>query len=302
MKTTIVCGLLGAGKTTFIQHIVHNISEKVVVLVNDFGKAGIDGEILSAAGIESIELPSGCVCCTLKVDLITTIRKIMEDYAPDHLLIEPSGVASPSGVLEALDMLKISPVTVIGIVDATEFLELHEAKIYGDFFEDQVMNSEIILVNKTDLVEEEEIMETISLLESINPGALIFRTVNTVLNETLPPVSHSRGISVKHGTHLNFDTVSMRLDRPLRYSSFKTFFGEIANGLFGNVVRAKALVQTDNGPFRFDFSYGKTESKPFQKAIVDSRLVIIGENLKEDAVKSEALACRFSLKNDQYSH
>ena len=302
MKTTIVCGLLGAGKTTFIQHIVQDISEKVVVLVNDFGKAGIDGEILSAAGIESIELPSGCVCCTLKVNLITTIRKIMEDHAPDHLLIEPSGVASPSGVLEALDMLKISPVTVIGIVDATEFLELHEAKIYGDFFEDQVMNSEIILVNKTDLVEEEKIMITISLLESINPGALIFRTVNTVLNETLPPVSHSRGISVKHGTHLNFDTVSMRLDRPLSYSSFKTFFGEIANGLFGNVVRAKALVQTDNGPFRFDLSYGKTENEPFQKAIVDSRLVIIGENLKEDAVKSEALACRFSLKNDQYSH
>jgi G3E family GTPase len=76
MKTTIVCGLLGSGKTTFIQYVVRTSKEKVVVLVNDFGRAGIDGEILSSGGIDCIELPSGCVCCTLKFDLITTIEKI----------------------------------------------------------------------------------------------------------------------------------------------------------------------------------------------------------------------------------
>ena len=72
MKTTIVCGLLGSGKTTFIRSFVKHRHERTVVLVNDFGAVGIDGEVFSAGGIESVELPSGCVCCTLKFGLITT--------------------------------------------------------------------------------------------------------------------------------------------------------------------------------------------------------------------------------------
>src|SRR5512135_775493 len=83
MKTTIVTGLLGSGKTTFIRHFLREAKERTVVLVNDFGKAGIDGEIFSAGGIESVELPSGCVCCTLKFDLITTVRKIIGNLAPE---------------------------------------------------------------------------------------------------------------------------------------------------------------------------------------------------------------------------
>jgi len=292
MKTTIVCGLLGAGKTTFIRSFIRSVrdSERAVVLVNDFGKAGIDGEIFSGDGIESVELPSGCVCCTLKFDLITTIEKIKKEFSPDHLLIEPSGVASASGVLEALDLLKIGPITVIAVVDVTEFLELHEGEIYGEFFEDQIVNADIILVNKSDLADEETIIKTMDLLGSMNTSALIFRTVNAVLDERLEPASHSRRTSVQNEFHFNFDAVSIRLSRPVDYVSFKAFFDEIASGSFGNIVRAKALVQTDRGPFRFDLSYGKAENKLFQKAIVDSRLVIIGENLKKNVVESAALS------------
>ena len=108
MKTTVVCGLLGSGKTTFIRNFAARVRRKTVVLVNDFGKTGIDGEILSRRGIESVELPSGCVCCTLKFDLITTVQRIMKQFSPEHLLIEPSGVASPSGVLEALESAGVS--------------------------------------------------------------------------------------------------------------------------------------------------------------------------------------------------
>src|SRR5512142_3133938 len=131
MKTTVVCGLLGSGKTTFIRNYVRGLSGKVVVLVNDFGAAGIDGEIFSAGGIEAIELPSGCVCCTLKVDLITTITKIVKEFAPDHLVIEPSGVAAPSAVLEALWSAGVKTVSVVGIVDAAEFTEIHDFGVYG---------------------------------------------------------------------------------------------------------------------------------------------------------------------------
>ena len=82
MKTTIVCGLLGSGKTTYIQNFLRHNTEKAVVLVNDFGSAGIDGEIFSGSGIESVELQGGCVCCSLKTDLITAIENIIATFAP----------------------------------------------------------------------------------------------------------------------------------------------------------------------------------------------------------------------------
>src|SRR5512139_1822259 len=167
MRTTVVCGLLGAGKTTFIRNFLGRGEERAVVLVNDFGAAGIDGEIFSAGGIESVELPSGCVCCTLKFDLITTIQKISKEFSPEHLLIEPSGVASPSAVLEALTSAGAGLVSVVGIIDATEFTELYDSGMYGSFFEDQITHADVILVNKTDLVREEMIVEAINRIESI---------------------------------------------------------------------------------------------------------------------------------------
>src|SRR5208283_3233193 len=155
-QTTIVCGLLGAGKTTFIQNILkRGSSERTVVLVNDFAQTGIDGDVLSVDGIETIELPNGCICCTLKFDLITTIQRVLKKFDPGHLVIEPSGVAAVSGILEVLDILKISPIIVVGIIDATEFIELYESGMYGSFLEDQIQNSDIILINKTDIASAE---------------------------------------------------------------------------------------------------------------------------------------------------
>ncbi len=283
MKTTVVCGLLGAGKTTFIRHFAASAGVKAVVLVNDFGKTGIDGEIFSADGMESIELPSGCICCTLKFDLITTIEKILKTHAPAHLLIEPSGVASPSGVLEALDALSIRPVTVVGIVDATEFIELHEARLYGRFFEDQIMTSDVILVNKSDLVSGEKIEKTAGLVEALNPGAVVFRTVNARLEydlSSIPAPTHRP--RRKAPEHLHFDTVSLKLRKGTEYAILRGFFDEMAKGEYGHVVRAKALVQTERGPFRFDLSYGKMDGAIFEKDVADGRLVIIGEGLKKD--------------------
>lgn len=284
MKTTIVCGLLGAGKTTFVRQLLRNSQEKTVVLVNDFGQTGIDGEIFSADGIEAIELPSGCVCCTLKLDLITTIQKIIGTLSPEHLVIEPSGVASPSGVLEALETLKISPVTVVGIVDATEFVDLHESRIYGSFFEDQVINSDIILVNKTDLAGEEKTDRTASLVEKINPRAVVFRTVNAALLEPIPSVFRTERTINRHLPHFPFDTVSLRLEAGRERSFYERIFDGLAKGTYGNVVRAKALVQTDEGPFRFDLSYGSVDNSPFPQHVTESRLVVIGEALEKEAL------------------
>ena len=283
MKTTIVCGLLGSGKTTFIRSFVKLGIEKTVVLVNDFGAAGIDGEILSAGGIESVELPSGCVCCTLKFDLITTIQRIVKQFAPGHLLIEPSGVASPSGVLEALESAGISSASVIGIVDVTEFTELYESGMYGSFFRDQIVNSDVVLVNKIDLANEHVIAETERLINSINPRAILIRTRNAHLDV---PLSVAVGVrNLQPGIrHLNFDTLSILINGVPAVGVITSFFDDLAAGMYGSVARAKALVNTTKGPYRFDCTYGIVDVVRFEKKITDSRLVVIGEGLKKDSL------------------
>lgn len=295
MQTTVVCGLLGSGKTTFIRGLVQQMSGKTVVLVNDFGAAGIDGEIFSAGGIESVELPSGCVCCTLKFDLITTIQRIVKQFGPRHLVIEPSGVASPSGVLEALESAGAGPASVIGIVDVTEFVELYASGMYGSFFQDQIENSDVILVNKIDLAGGPAIDAAEHLITTINPRAILFRTKNAELTHSLP---RGKRTGVRGGSqgravnppftpqeHVRFETASFRLGSRPALAAFLTFFEALAKGHFGSVVRAKALISTQEGPYRFDSAYGKVDRVRFEKDIEDSRLVVIGERLDRKAIQ-----------------
>jgi G3E family GTPase len=310
MKTTVVCGLLGSGKTTFIRNFARGATEKTVVLVNDFGKAGIDGELFSAGGIESVELPSGCVCCTLKLDLITTIQRIVKQFSPEHLLIEPSGVASPSGVLEALESAGAGPAMVIGIVDVTEFTELYESGMYGSFFRDQIVNSDLILVNKIDLANEHLIADTERMIGSINPRAILFRTVNAEIKAPLPYISHplpsrerlalegfNRGAGVRGNVqaakpaHFHFDTLSIMISGVPAVDVITSFFDDLATGKYGSVVRAKALIKTAEGPYRFDCTYGIVDVARFDSDISDSRLVVIGEGLDKGSLFRTIASC-----------
>jgi len=289
MDTTVVCGLLGSGKTTFIRNILRYAREKTVVLVNDFGATGIDGEVLSAGGVEAVELPSGCICCTLKFDLITTIQRITKKFSPERLVIEPSGVASPSAVLEALDTAGIGAASVVGIIDAVEFSELYESGMYGSFFQDQIENSDIILVNKIDLANEALIAAAERMVGSINPLAVLVRSVNAELSIPLPEPPKQR--QVRQGNcHFHFDTVTFRLRRRVGFAAISRIFEDIAGGLYGTVARAKALINTSDGPYRFDCVYGKVDRERFSKDVTDSRIVIIGELLDRQALERVLLS------------
>jgi G3E family GTPase len=283
MKTTVVCGLLGAGKTTFVRGFVKGQGAKTVVLVNDFGKLGIDGEVFEADGIESVELPSGCVCCTLKFDLITTIQKIVKEFSPEHLVIEPSGMASASGVLEALDSAGTGPAVVINVVDSAEFGEFYESGMFGSFLEDQIVNADVVLLNKTDLAPQPVIEKAEGIIAAINPRAILYHTVNARLTASLPDAPGRREIA-HTGNPLHFETASFRLAHKPDRTQFSRIFEDIARGKYGPVFRAKALIMTGDGPFRFDSVNGKVDIERFAGDIRDSRLVVIGERLDRDAI------------------
>ncbi len=278
--------MLGAGKTTFIRHFVKHITGKAVVLVNDFGKAGIDGEVFSAGGIESIELPSGCVCCTLKFDLIATVRKIIDLHNPDHLVIEPSGIASPSGILDALETLNITSYTVVGIIDATEFLELNHEDAFGRFFADHVAHSDIILVNKTDLVDDGTADSIVHTVGKMNGHAIVLRTVDCIIGAAIPEISGAPRTINREAPHLPFETISLKFTSDVDRETIATLFHDMAIGKYGDIVRAKALVNTLQGPYKFDLSFVTVQCVPFQTTVAGSRLVVIGQGLRKEALLS----------------
>ena len=292
MKTTVVSGMLGSGKTTFIRNLLRESRERTVVLVNDFGSLGIDGEVFSADGIEAVELPSGCVCCTLKFDMITTVRRVREQFDPAHLVVEPSGVASPSSVLEALDAAGVSGVAVVGIVDATEFLELHESEMFGSFFLDQIVNADMLLVNKADLAGEELTQRTVAAIEALNPAAIVSHTVQARIDRELPEAPAARGIVKAGHAHFHFETVSLRIPPGAPWESLEQLMAGLAAGRLGRVVRAKALVSTDRGPWRFDLAFGNRASAPFAHSVAEGRIVVIGEAIDGEAIVREMAANR----------
>ncbi len=285
MKTTVVCGQLGSGKTTFVQNILRHANAKTVVLVNDFGKLGIDGEVISSEGVDTIELPSGCICCTLKFDLITSINAIKQKYNPEELIIEPSGVATVSGILEALELAKIDQICVIGIIDTTEFLELYESGAFGSFFEDQIRNSDIILINKTDLSSRETIERTRVAVESINPAALVFETVRAAINEPLHKTFSKKPIfRGDQNIALRLETLSVGLKGVTKRETIGDFFNNISEGIFGEILRAKALFKTADGDFKIDYAGGRVFLEAFNRPVQNSRVVIIGSSLDKNRI------------------
>jgi len=283
MNVTLVCGLLGAGKTSYITNLLRDSTEKAVVLVNDFGSLGIDGKLMSSSGIEALELPSGCVCCTLKPGLLDSIGKVIGEFAPDHLVIEPSGVASPSGVLEALEELEHGGVTVVGIIDASQYLELYENDVYGSFFVEQISLSDLVVVNKADLADERTRRDTVELVRRINPSAVVTEAVGARVEGQLPGMSGARRHMTKQAGHrFGFRAFSFRPRGELSFSFIESFFADMAVGGYGGIVRVKALLSTDRGPFRFDLSYGNYCASPFEPGVKENLLVVIGSEIRHE--------------------
>ncbi|MBU0463479.1 MAG: GTP-binding protein [Proteobacteria bacterium] len=161
-KVFIVTGFLGSGKTTLIQRILKFSEDlsKTIVLVNEFGRIGIDGSLIKkTAAAQIVELTSGCICCSLKVDLIQTLQILRHEYSPERLVIEATGVADPLAISEVLNDRMLLPhfklEKIITVVDS-DFWEAREA--FGTVFKSQINQADIILLNKIDTLEKQDIV------------------------------------------------------------------------------------------------------------------------------------------------
>ncbi|MBE5752819.1 MAG: GTP-binding protein [Clostridiales bacterium] len=173
-KIDIFSGFLGAGKTTLIKKLIKEAyaGEKIVLIENEFGEIGIDGGFLQDAGINITEMNSGCICCSLVGDFATALKKVSDEYAPERIVIEPSGVGKLSDVIKAVAnaQLKDSKLNAFcTVVDASK-CKMY-MKNFGEFFGDQVENAGCIILSHTEKAGEEKVAQAVELLRSKNPTA-----------------------------------------------------------------------------------------------------------------------------------
>ena len=175
----IFSGFLGAGKTTLIKKLIADgyQGEKVVLIENEFGEIAVDGGFLKDAGIEITEMNSGCICCSLVGDFREALHKVIDEFHPDRILIEPSGVGKLSDVIHAVQSVASDEVVLNGfttVVDATK------AKMYmknfGEFFNNQIENAACIILSRTDSIKEDKLDAAIALIREKNPEAVIITT------------------------------------------------------------------------------------------------------------------------------
>ena len=185
-KIDIVSGFLGAGKTTLIKKLLKDAlaGTKVVLIENEFGEIGIDGGFLKEAGIEIKEMNSGCICCSLVGDFGTSLREVMDTYAPERILIEPSGVGKLSDVMRAVsdaaEGSKMSLNSAVAVVDASK-CKMY-AKNFGEFFLNQISYAGTVILTRADKASQEKMDEAVALIREHNPKAKIITTPLTELD------------------------------------------------------------------------------------------------------------------------
>ena len=178
-KIDIFSGFLGAGKTTLIKKLINEAykDEKLVLIENEFGDIGIDGAFMQDAGIEVTEMNSGCICCSLVGDFGEALKKVLDKFSPDRILIEPSGVGKLSDVIGAVDCVisdSVSLNSYSAVVDAKK-CKMY-MKNFGEFFNNQIEHSSAVILSHTDAISEEKLSECVSLIKEHNPSAPIVTT------------------------------------------------------------------------------------------------------------------------------
>ena len=178
-KIDIISGFLGAGKTTLIKKLIAEgfQGEKLVLIENEFGEIGIDGGFLKDAGVQINEMNSGCICCSLVGDFGKALKQVLDDYTPDRIIIEPSGVGKLSDVMKAVADME-DPQIVIN--SASAVVDAQKCKMYmknfGEFFNNQIENAGTIILSRSQKMNEDKLEQVVAMLKEHNDKATIITT------------------------------------------------------------------------------------------------------------------------------
>lgn len=293
VKVDVISGFLGSGKTTLIRKLLKAYeNEKVVLIENEFGEIGIDGDIIERDGFEVFEISSGCICCIMQKDFEDLLQRVMKEFKPERIIIEPTGISILSDVIEILrkpvfaERCSIS--SLITVVDSVNYLD--QCEVFGEFFEDQIANALTLVLSKSQFVDKTRIEAITSSLRDLNNHAdIITADWSTLNDEDFYELLQGNDI-------LDFKELLHAEYRPCRENEFDTFAIEssnrytkdelegilsaLKNDRYGQVIRGKGFLK-GHGCY-LEFSYTNGQFIVNENSLKSSgKLCLIGKGLKE---------------------
>ena len=293
MKILLVSGFLGAGKTTFIKEMAKNINLEFVVLENEYADIGVDGDFLDEKNLNIWEMSQGCICCSMKGDFKSSIKRIYSEINPEYLIIEPTGVGMLSSIIENIreidnnDIEILSPITLIDITSFNEYLET-----FNNFFIDNLKNTGKVILTKLENSShfeieniKNEILKINNNLEIITDDYRNFQKewFGEILNKSIDNKIIDKNFSLK--THINLRTFSKENINLKTMDELGLFLNKLVNGDFGKIYRAKGIVKIDGYWGKFNLVYKNFEMEPITDA-KGTKIVIIGNNLDIENLKN----------------
>ena len=293
MKILLVSGFLGAGKTTFIKEMAKNINLEFVVLENEYADIGVDGNFLDEKNLNVWEMSEGCICCSMKGDFKSSIKRIYSEINPEYLIIEPTGVGMLSSIIENIkeiddnDIEILSPITLIDITSFNEYLET-----FNNFFIDNLKNTGKVILTKLENSNHFEIENIKNEILKINNNLEILTTdyrtfpkkwFGEILNKSIDNKIIDKNFSLK--THINLRTFSKENINLKTMDELGLFLNKLVNGDFGKIYRAKGIVKIDGYWGKFNLVYKNFEMEPITDA-KGTKIVIIGNNLDIENLKN----------------
>ena len=305
----VIAGFLGAGKTTYIRRLLASADRTVrtIVLVNDFGSLGVDGSLLSGKGAEIVELPNGCICCSLKQDLTLQLKDVIARWSPQRVIIEPSGVADIAGLLAVLnrpDLRRhVRTMSVCTIIDAGSFLRDY-ARMHI-FIEAQATLATKLIINKIDVATPADLLVVESSLRALNPSATILRARHGLVqavgfgDEVAATPSRVVGDGTIHrqGTYdhehaLALTSWSTRLSDSCHPQGLQDVLDAVIRGAYGHVERVKGIARAGAGWVHFDVSGGLSTVAAFAPGKdEEQRVTAIGRALDVTRLQAAFEAC-----------
>jgi len=286
----LLSGFLGSGKTTLLKLILSwetDLSD-TVVLVNEFGDVGIDGDLLKNSGSDVIELISGCTCCSLRNDLKQSLSNILKHYKPKRIFIEASGVADPTAIVSVLlesplaESIKLEK--IVTVLDA-DFWEAREN--FGQLFYNQLEIANLILLNKVDLLDKGSIPAYLKEIHEIFPHCQVVPTVRCCIDsEIFCSKTIHKGMILKPMNSFHFITFSFQNSRIMDESLFNHFIDTLPLEVF----RMKGPVQFLNRTEILNFVGGKGDRSKWDGA-PETKLAFIGWNVNPSDILDKLQQC-----------
>ena len=297
IKVDVVSGFLGSGKTTLVKKLLQVHQKEIVVLIeNEFGDIGIDGELIEREGFEVFEISSGCICCIMQKDFVQMLTRIIEEFHPQRIIIEPTGISILSEIIDILhkpefaNLLQIN--SLVTIVDSVNYLQ--QCEVFGEFFEDQITNASILTLSKSQIVDRETIDKIIASLREFNPNVEIISKPwdalgaedfeNLLDGQADLDFSEILHTDYKPCSENEFETLALQTSHSYSQEELEHILTLLSQPKYGQVIRGKDFLKSNQGYLDFSYTNGQylVSASKFKTS---GKLCLIGKNLREKEIR-----------------